>query len=190
MNSEAFSLSFDEQRAAEAAFRGDPFDPCWSEAARAVYQGITRAQIARGAPVVCGRDSSLKEDTAQQDLSDEKLPESVFVDVSAVALSLGLLLPVAFSRRLWEEHIAAHKNSEQEQLTFIRDILVALRLYLDALPSPNPRLAFPALMTFPESAFPKVIFLQAVIWGDAVNGWVMTIYLPEELREIPPPPES
>ena len=190
MNTEAFFLSSDEQQAAEAAFRGDPLDPSWSEAARAVYQGITRAQIARGAPAVCGTDSALQDDPGRKDLSEEKLPETVFVDVSTVALSLGLLLPVAFSRRLWEEHIAVQNSSEQDQLTCIRDILVALRLYLDALPSPNPRLAFPALLPFPETAFPKVIFLHAVIWGDAVNGWVMTIYLPEELREIPAPPTS
>jgi hypothetical protein len=187
MNSEAFSLSFDEQRAAEAAFRGDPFDPGWSEAARAVYQGITRAQRARGGPAVCGESSSLKEDSGALELREEKSAECVFVDVSVVALTLGLLLPVAFSRRLWDEHIAANNNSDHDQLTCIRDILVALRLYLDALPSANPRLAFPALLAFPETAFPKVTSLEAVIWGDAVNGWVMTVYLPEELLQIPPP---
>jgi hypothetical protein len=187
MNSEAFSLSLDEQRAAEAAFRGDPFDPGWSEAARAVYQGITRAQRALGAPGVCGEGPSLKEDSGAEEFREETLTESVFVDVSVVALTLGLLLPVAFSRRLWDEHIAVNNNSDHEQLTYIRDILVALRLYLDALPSPNPRLAFPALLAFPETAFPKVTALEAVIWGDAVNGWVMTIYLPEELRQIPLP---
>jgi hypothetical protein len=190
MNSEAFFLSFDEQQAAEAAFRGDPLDPSWSEAAQAVYQGITRAQTARGAPAIFSDRPCRKEDHAGEEIPEDKLPESVFVDVSTVALSLGLLLPVAFSRRLWEEHIAAHKNSDHDQLTCIRDILVALRLYLDALPSPNPRLAFPALLAFPETTFPKVLFLHAVIWGDAVNGWVMTIYLPDELRELPAPPTS
>lgn len=34
------TLSFDEKLAAEAAFAGRPFNPKWSVAARAVYQGI------------------------------------------------------------------------------------------------------------------------------------------------------
>lgn len=34
------SLSFDEKKAAEAAFRGLPPDPAWSEGAQAIYCGI------------------------------------------------------------------------------------------------------------------------------------------------------
>jgi hypothetical protein len=40
-------LTHDERRAAEAAFGGRPFDASWSEAARAVYDGILAA---RGLP--------------------------------------------------------------------------------------------------------------------------------------------
>ncbi len=36
-------LTHDERKAAEAAFRGVPFDPKWSEAARKVYLGISSA---------------------------------------------------------------------------------------------------------------------------------------------------
>jgi hypothetical protein len=43
MDSEATSraLTYDEKKAAEAAFTGRPFNPEWSEAARRVYDGIT-----------------------------------------------------------------------------------------------------------------------------------------------------
>ncbi len=34
------SLTFDEKKAAEAAFRGLPLNPAWSERAQAIYQGI------------------------------------------------------------------------------------------------------------------------------------------------------
>ncbi len=34
------SLSFDERKAAEAAFRGLPVDPKWSRGALSIYQGI------------------------------------------------------------------------------------------------------------------------------------------------------
>ena len=37
------SLTYDEKKAAEAAFRGLPFDPKWSEAAEKVYWGISKA---------------------------------------------------------------------------------------------------------------------------------------------------
>lgn len=36
-------LTYDEKKAAEAAFRGEPFNPNWSVAAAAVYEGIVSA---------------------------------------------------------------------------------------------------------------------------------------------------
>jgi hypothetical protein len=36
-------LTHDEKKAAEAAFRGSPSDPKWSEAAREVYLGLSVA---------------------------------------------------------------------------------------------------------------------------------------------------
>ena len=36
-------LTHDERKAAEAAFKGTPFDSKWSEAARKVYLGISAA---------------------------------------------------------------------------------------------------------------------------------------------------
>jgi len=39
-------LTYDEKKAAEAAFRGSPFDPSWSESALKVYEGL-RLAIAR-----------------------------------------------------------------------------------------------------------------------------------------------
>ncbi len=37
------TLTHDEKKAAEAAFKGVPFDPKWSEAARKVYLGLSSA---------------------------------------------------------------------------------------------------------------------------------------------------
>ena len=39
-------LTYDEKKASEAAFRGAPFDPSWSESALKVYEGL-RLAIAR-----------------------------------------------------------------------------------------------------------------------------------------------
>ena len=41
------SLTYDEKKADEAAFRGEPFNPAWSAAAARVYEGILMAKGAR-----------------------------------------------------------------------------------------------------------------------------------------------
>lgn len=43
MTQPARSLTHDEKKAAEAAFRGAPFNPKWSDAARKVYEGLALA---------------------------------------------------------------------------------------------------------------------------------------------------
>lgn len=40
---QARPLTYDEKKAAEAAFRGEPFNPAWSAAAAKVYAGIVTA---------------------------------------------------------------------------------------------------------------------------------------------------
>ncbi|GJL51469.1 hypothetical protein [Candidatus Nitrospira salsa] len=47
-------LTHDEKKAAEAAFRGAPFNPKWSEAARKVYQGVSGAVANRPSEVFRG----------------------------------------------------------------------------------------------------------------------------------------
>ena len=41
------SLSYDEAKAAEAAFQGQPFDETWSESARVIYDGLLEAMLKR-----------------------------------------------------------------------------------------------------------------------------------------------
>lgn len=43
-------LTFDEQKAAEAAFQGHPCDPQWSPSAREVYDGILCVLLRRCSP--------------------------------------------------------------------------------------------------------------------------------------------
>ena len=42
-NTRERTLTYDETKAAEAAFKGEPFNPAWSAAAATVYAGITQA---------------------------------------------------------------------------------------------------------------------------------------------------
>ncbi|HJR75608.1 MAG TPA: hypothetical protein VJ805_01505 [Nitrospiraceae bacterium] len=44
------ALTYDELKAAEAAFRGEPFNPAWSAAAAQVYAGIVGALAGREQP--------------------------------------------------------------------------------------------------------------------------------------------
>ena len=41
------SLTYDEKKAAEAAFCGEPFNPAWSATAERVYEGIMMAKGSR-----------------------------------------------------------------------------------------------------------------------------------------------
>ncbi|MGE3152947.1 MAG: hypothetical protein AB7G48_19045 [Nitrospiraceae bacterium] len=47
------ALTHDEKKAAEAAFRGEPFNPSWSAAAQAVYDGILAAMGKREMAECC-----------------------------------------------------------------------------------------------------------------------------------------
>ncbi|MDT7042132.1 hypothetical protein [Candidatus Nitronereus thalassa] len=40
-------LTYDEKKAAEAAFRGSAFDPSWSEGALKIYEGLRLAMARR-----------------------------------------------------------------------------------------------------------------------------------------------
>lgn len=40
-------LTYDQKKAAEAAFQGEPFNPAWSVAAAIVYEGILSAMSRR-----------------------------------------------------------------------------------------------------------------------------------------------
>lgn len=40
-------LTYDEKKAAEAAFRGAQFDPTWSESALKIYEGLRLAMARR-----------------------------------------------------------------------------------------------------------------------------------------------
>lgn len=42
-------LTYDEHKAAEAAFQGLPLDPAWTNKAQAIYHGIREAMSARDA---------------------------------------------------------------------------------------------------------------------------------------------
>lgn len=54
-------LTYDEKKAAEAAFQGAPFNPAWSEAAWQVYEGIFDAMVKMGARWITPLEENLSE---------------------------------------------------------------------------------------------------------------------------------
>jgi hypothetical protein len=198
-------LTHDERKAAEAAFSGKPCDPKWSVAARAVYDGLVKAlpvSSALGQPPT-GDSGSPPEatpatfDTTAPTTTDERsdaaakgatrtradaLEKGLIIDVSPVAHSLGLQLPVAFSRPLWEAGISVSDSlPDDQQQARVRDVLLALTLNLVRRRSIPSVLLFPALLTFPPEDRPTIWTLYAVAHEDPDAGAALTLLLPNEV---------
>ena len=65
-------LTNDEKKAAEAAFRGVPFNPKWSEAARKVYQGISGALAAKPSQILSQLGAGSQATTPQAAMVESK----------------------------------------------------------------------------------------------------------------------
>jgi hypothetical protein len=204
-------LTYDERRAANAAFAGHPFDPSWSKAARAVYEGIL---LARGLPEPApprteqperpGAKASTESGASSpashseqieqapeipaipphpQPLSrEEAIQAGALIDVTPIAHQMGLRLPVGFSRPLWELGITATRNvPEDERERRVRDVLMAFRLKLAASRVVSPLIEFPALLAFPPDPVPQACVLFAVAHQEANAPTALTFLLPGEV---------
>ena len=203
-------LTYDERKAADAAFAGRPFDPAWSDSARAVYDGILAA---RGLPepvpssipteqpetpgVTTGEPEAITPPTNSEILPgqgpitppshpqtlsrEEAIRAGALIDVTPIAQTLGLQLPVTFSRPLWEIGITATKNvPEEEYERRVRDVLMAFRLRLAASRVASPLVEFPALLAFPPDPVPQACVLFAVAHQEAAS-MALTFLLPGEV---------
>ena len=190
-------LTYDERKAAAAAFAGHPFDPSWSEAARAVYDGILAVRgLPEPAPTSIpaeqpgaiappANSESLPEQAVPahpQTLSrEEAIQAGALIDVTPIAQTMGLQLPVTFSRPLWEIGITATKNvPEEEYERRVRDVLMAFRLKLAASRVASPLVEFPALLAFPPNPVPQTCVLFAVAHQEAAS-MALTFLLPGEV---------
>lgn len=207
-------LTYDERKAAEAAFAGRPFDPAWSESARTVYEGILTA---RGLPAPMpispeqpdspgvpastpAADAPLsnsmlyskqpertpKTPTAPahpQALSrEDAIQAGALIDVTPIAHTMGLRLPVSFSRPLWEIGITAAQSIPKEEYDRrVRDVLMAFRLRLAASRMARPLVEFPALLTFPPDPVPQACILFAVAHQETDKPTALTFLLPGEV---------
>ena len=204
-------LTLDERRAAEAAFRGLPFNPKWSDAARAVYEGITNAMGTR-APIfeeeMAERANSQADGHAQPKVPtesetaassnpqgegsrppiltrDEAVQAGYLIDVTPIAQRVGLPVPVCFSKALWDFVItASHTLPDEQHESRVQDVLTALRLHLATIHAATPAIAFPALLPFPPEPVPQLCQLCAIAIGDQAVPSSLTILLANEVSAV------
>jgi hypothetical protein len=201
-------LTYDEKKAAEAAFRGLPVNPSWSAAARDVYEGIIVAlgENVPSPPLVDERAvstalvSSPEKPETTRDLAvtepqqqapvqllnrQEAIEAGILVDVSPIAEQVGLRLSVGISKPLWELGItASHQLADEECDTRVRDVLLALRLHVEQAEITAPWIKFPALLALPPDAQPQVCTLVAIAHKDSSAPYALTVMLPEEMSGI------
>ncbi len=188
-------LTLDQKKAAEAAFQGLPFDPKWSPAAKAVYDGIVEAQ--KGQPVVPEVVSTPSEGTAQLEpektaeppepiiTREEAIQSGFLIDVTPIANTIGLPVPVAITKPLWDFAITASATIPDDQHEArVRDVLMALRLRLATQRVAPPGIEFPALLTFPPEPAPQLCSLYAIAHGDSTAPFSLTVLLSNEVAAI------
>ena len=188
------TLTHDERKAAEAAFRGIPCDPTWSAAARAVYDGIINA--AQGKAVIAepvmtdspqsallqSEETGVGEGPLEITTREEAIKAGVLIDVTPIAREVGLELPVGVTKPLWELGITAgHQIPEDEHQARVRDVLVALRLFLERAVVATPLMEFPTLLAFPPETVPKVCSLYVLAHKDSSTPYSLTLLLPREV---------
>ena len=195
-------LTTDEKRAADAAFKGLPFDSRWAPSARAVYDGICGAL---GTPPASEEQPAT--DAADQvhaqkvpaDQPAEAEPEALspiltredaiqagfLIDVTPIAHSVGLPVPVSISKPLWVLGITASDTVPEDQREArVRDVLMALRLRLANGRVAQPGVEFPAMLSFPPDPVPQMLSLYTIAHGDQATPYTLTVLLSNEVTAI------
>jgi len=193
------TLTIDEKRAADAAFKGLPFDSRWSPSARAVYDGI---RSALGVPAPSEQEpagdaieshSTPDPQPAETEVAapasiltrEDAIQAGFLIDVTSTAHSVGLPVPVSISQPLWMLGITASGTIPEEQReTRVRDVLMALRLRLANGRVAQPGIEFPAMLTFPPNPVPQLLSLYTIAHGDQGTPYTLTVLLTSEVTAI------
>lgn len=202
------TLTHDEQKAAEAAFSGRPFNPSWSASARRVYDGLLRALPERlesdypveepvpppSAAESVGESRFVSSDTAESAKADDEaagetavkredaIRAGFLIDVTEAAKTVGLSFPVSVTKSLWDIGITTGQElSETERATRLRDVLMAFRLRLANHSTLSPLIDFPALLSMPVGSVPQPIPLFALVQPDEQHRAIVTLLLPNEV---------
>jgi hypothetical protein len=193
------TLTNDEKRAADQAFKGLPFDSRWSPSARAIYDGIRGALGVPALPeqepaadhsdphaVLDPQPEETESDETAPVLTREQAIQAGFlIDVTPIAHSVGLPVPISISKPLWMLGITASDAIPEDQHEArVRDVLMALRLRLANARVAPPGIEFAALLSFPPEPAPQLLSLYAIAHGDPITPYTLTILLASEVTAI------
>ena len=197
-------LTHDEKKAAEAAYRGRPFDASWSQAARAVYDGILKARgyavdafgsgnVTREAvKEIQSAETLFAETIGSALLSKEKgegdsatarpLPSrqeaieaGLLVDVTKKAKRIGFHVAVGITKSLWDRNITKSLDLDPHEWDLrVRDLLLAVRLKMAGSAASGPWVEVP----------------YALFHKDPVAEDCVTLIHPNELSSIMRPASS
>ena len=181
-------LTHDEKKAAEAAYRGRPFEASWSQAARAVYDGILTA---RGYAVdvfdsgrvnrEAGKDFESPETvfaetmnparpsgkqgeagpaTARQVPSRQEAIESgLLVDVTRKARRIGFNVAVGITKSLWDRNVTKSLDLDPHEWDLrVRDMLLAVRLRMAGQGTSGPWVEVPVVFPATQGEEPPHVF--------------------------------
>ncbi len=181
-------LTHDEKKAAEAAYRGRAFDASWSQAARAVYDGILTARghavdafdsgrdhreaakefetsetvfsEAMGPVLVSGRQGEREPATAHHVPSrQEAIEAGLLVDVTRKAKRIGFHVAVGITKSLWDRNITKSLDLDPHEWDLrVRDMLLAVRLRMAGQGTSEPWVEVPVVFPSTQGEEPPHVF--------------------------------
>ena len=200
-------LTHDEKKAAEAAYRGRPFDASWSQAARAVYDGILTA---RGYAVDAIASGDVNRETVKEIQSaetvfaetmgsarhvpsrQEAIEAGLLVDVTRKAKRIGFHVAVGITKSLWDRNITKSLDLDPHEWDLrVRDLLLAVRLKMTGLATSGPWVEVPVVFPSTQGEEPPEVFsIYALFHMDPVAEDCVTLIHPNELSSIMRPASS
>ncbi|MCY4614563.1 MAG: hypothetical protein OXB94_13220 [Nitrospira sp.] len=181
-------LTHDEKKAAEAAYRGRAFDASWSQAARAVYDGILTARgyavdafdsdradreaakvfetpetlfsEAMGPARLSGEQNAGDPATARHAPSrQEAIEAGLLVDVTKKAKRIGFDVAVGITKSLWDRNITKSLDLDPHEWDLrVRDMLLAVRLRMAGQGTSGPWVEVPVVFPSTQGEEPPQMF--------------------------------
>lgn len=193
-------LTFQEKKAAEAAFQGHPLEPGWSEKARAIYEGITKARGGSLAPLPVSPIHVSPEPAdhpataeagaiTEHDLQPAPEPTSespgYFVDLTPMAREIGLATPVVMSKPLWDAAVHGPGQPGSAPTERVRAILRAVQQGLSVTPGSVAAIALRMALGTPEDG-PRTVEIRVVVHAHPSEQAVTLLRLDEPWRAVHP----
>lgn len=207
-------LTHDERKAAEAAYRGRAFDASWSQAARAVYDGILTARgyavdafdsgrvreaakefeppetvfsEAMGPVLLSGKQGEGEPATARHVPSrQEAIEAGLLVDVTKKAKRIGFNVAVGITKSLWDRNITKSLDLDPHEWDLrVRDMLLAVRLRMAGQGTSEPWVEVPVVFPSAQGEEPPHVFsIYALFHKDPVAEDCVTLIHPNEFSSI------